>query len=56
VAAAVHRRMGGRSLASAETSWTDVNSILAYWAQLTRFRLCEQQGRAGCEQAKTGGL
>jgi hypothetical protein len=56
LAAAVDRRMGGRSMASAETSWADVNNILAYWAQLTRYRLCQQQGRAGCEQPKTGGL
>jgi hypothetical protein len=56
LAAAVDRRMGGRSMASAETSWTDVNNILTYWAQLTRFRLCEQQGRAGCEVPQTGGL
>ena len=56
LAAGVDKRMGGRSMASAETSWTDVNNILAYWAQLVRFRLCEQQARAGCEQPKTGGL
>jgi hypothetical protein len=56
LAAAVDKRMGGRTLASAETSWTDVNNILAYWAQLTRFRLCEQQGRAGCAPPQTGGL
>jgi len=56
LAAAVDKRMGGRSMASAETSWTDVNNILAYWAQLTRFRLCEQQGRAGCTPPQTGGL
>jgi Protein of unknown function (DUF3313) len=56
LAAAVDKRMGGRTLSSAETSWTDVNNILAYWAQLTRFRLCEQQGRGGCERLKTGGL
>ena len=43
-------------MASAETSWTDVNNILAYWAQLTRLRLCEQQGRAGCTPPQTGGL
>jgi Protein of unknown function (DUF3313) len=56
LAAGIDRRMGGRSLASAETSWTDVNNILAYWAQLVRFRLCELQGRAGCERPQTGGL
>jgi len=43
-------------MASAETSWTDVNNILAYWAQLVRYRLCQLQGGAGCEQPKTGGL
>jgi hypothetical protein len=48
--------MGGRSMASAETSWTDVNNILAYWAQLMRYRVCEQQGRADCPPPKTGGL
>ena len=41
LAAVVDQRMGGRSLASAENEWTDVNNILAYWAQQTRFRLCE---------------
>ena len=56
LAAAVDRRMGGRSMASAETSWTDVHNIFTYWAQLTRFRLCEQQARAGCERPQTGGL
>jgi hypothetical protein len=56
LAAAVDRRMGGRALNSAATEWTDVNNILAYWAQQTRFRLCELQGRAGCERPKTGGL
>jgi hypothetical protein len=54
--AAVDKRMGGRSMASAETSWTDVNNILAYWAQLMRYRLCEQQARSGCQPPKTGGL
>jgi Protein of unknown function (DUF3313) len=56
LAAAVDKRMGGRTLASAETSWTDVNNILVYWAQLTRFRLCEHQERAGCKPPQTGGL
>ena len=56
LAAAVDKRTGGRTLSSAETSWTDVNNILAYWAQLMRFRLCEQQARAGCAPPQTGGL
>jgi Protein of unknown function (DUF3313) len=40
LAAAVDQRMGGRALNSATTKWTDVNNILAYWAQQLRFRLC----------------
>ena len=56
LAEAVDRRMGGRALNSAATQWTDVNNILSYWAQQTRFRLCELQKRTGCERPKTGGL
>ena len=56
LAAAVDQRMGGRSLSSAANEWTDVDNILAYWAQQTRFRLCELQGRTGCERPQTGGL
>jgi hypothetical protein len=56
LAAAVDRRMGGRALNSAANEWTYVNNILAYWAQQTRFRLCELQKRPGCERPQTGGL
>jgi Protein of unknown function (DUF3313) len=56
LAAVVDERMGGRALSSAANQWTDVNNILAYWAQQTRFRLCELQDRAGCERPQTGGL
>jgi hypothetical protein len=56
LAAAVDERMGGRSLSSAANEWTDVNNILAYWAQQVRFRLCELQERADCERPQTGGL
>jgi hypothetical protein len=54
--AAVDQRMGGRALNSATTEWTDVNNILAYWAQQLRFRLCELQERTGCVRPQTGGL
>lgn len=54
--AAVDERMGGRSLSSATSKWTDVDNILAYWAQQTRLRLCELQERTGCERPQTGGL
>ena len=33
LAAAVDKRMGGRTMASAETSWADFNNILAYWGR-----------------------
>jgi Protein of unknown function (DUF3313) len=56
LAAGVDRRMGGRSLSSATTEWTDVNNILVYWAQQTRFRLCGLQERTGCERPQTSGL
>jgi hypothetical protein len=56
LAEAVDERMGGRALNSAANEWTDVNNILGYWAQQTRFRLCELQARAGCVRPQTGGL
>jgi hypothetical protein len=56
LAAAVDERIGGRSLSSAENRWADVDNILAYWAQLVRYRLCQEQGRSNCEQPQTGGL
>jgi hypothetical protein len=56
LAEAVDQRMGGRALNSAANQWTDVNNILSYWAQQTRFRLCELQERAGCQRPQTGGL
>ena len=56
LAAAVDERMGGRALSSAANEWTDVNNILAYWAQQIRFRLCQLQERTGCEPPQTGGL
>ena len=56
LAEAVDRRMGGRALNSAANKWTDVDNILSYWAQQTRFRLCELQERTGCVRPQTGGL
>jgi hypothetical protein len=56
LAEAVDRRMGGRALNSAANKWTDVDNILGYWAQQTRFRLCELQERTGCVRPQTGGL
>ncbi len=46
--AAIDRRIGGRTLNSAESSWADVEAIIDNWAELVRFRLCQAQERAGC--------
>lgn len=49
LAAAVDRRVGGRFLdAEVFDSWNDVHAALAYWAQLTRFRLCQLRKQSNC--------
>ncbi len=49
LAAAVDRRVGGRFLdREVFDSWNDVYGALKYWAQLTRFRLCQLRKQADC--------
>jgi hypothetical protein len=48
LAAGVDRRIGGRTLYSARSSWTDVENIGLYWARQLRYRLCQEQNREGC--------
>ena len=49
LAAAVDRRVGGRLLdAEVFDSWNDVHAALAYWVQLTRFRLCQLRKQSNC--------
>ncbi len=49
LAAAVDRRVGGRFLNSEVfDSWNDVHGALKYWAQLTRFRLCQMRKQTDC--------
>ena len=49
IAAAVDRRVGGRFLdREVFDSWNDVHGALIYWAQLTRFRLCQMRKHTDC--------
>ncbi|HSC57817.1 MAG TPA: DUF3313 domain-containing protein [Nitrospira sp.] len=54
LAAAVDRRVGGRFLdREVFDSWNDVHGALRYWAQLTRFRLCQMRKQADCVQPES---
>jgi hypothetical protein len=59
LAAAVDRRVGGKSLAGSTDSWADVETAFKYWAQRLRYRLCTERGAADCvlpgEQPQQGG-
>ena len=49
LAALVDRRVGNKKLeAEAFDTWGDVNEILEYWANQSRFRLCEARGGSNC--------
>jgi hypothetical protein len=48
LAAGVDRRIGGRTLYSAKSSWADVENNGLYWARQLRYRLCREQNREGC--------
>lgn len=48
LAAAVDRRVGGKSLAGSTDSWTDAETAFKYWAQRLRYRLCIERGAADC--------
>ncbi|HLZ34657.1 MAG TPA: DUF3313 domain-containing protein [Nitrospira sp.] len=49
LAAAVDQRVGGRFLnREVFDSWNDVHGALKYWAQLTRFRLCQMRKQTDC--------
>lgn len=54
LAAAVDRRVGGRFLdREVFDSWNDVHGALRYWAQLTRFRLCQMRKQTDCVQPES---
>ena len=49
VAAAVDRRVGGKSVTGAPTdSWEDVREAYRYWAKQLRYRLCTERGATDC--------
>ena len=49
VAAAVDRRVGGKSMSGAPTdSWDDVRQAYRYWAKQLRYRLCTERGATDC--------
>jgi hypothetical protein len=49
VAAAVDRRVGGKSVTGAPTdSWDDVREAHRYWAKQFRYRLCTERGATDC--------
>lgn len=48
LAAAVDRRVGGKSIEGSVDSWSDADAALQYWAQQLRHRLCVERGAGGC--------
>ena len=52
LAAALDKRVGGKQLRGVFTAWQDADSGLQYWAELTRYRLCQLRGGADCEKMK----
>jgi hypothetical protein len=48
LAAAVDRRVGGKSVVDSVDSWGDVDAAFQYWAQQLRYRLCTDRGAGGC--------
>lgn len=48
LAAAVDRRVGGKSIADSVDSWGDVEAAFQHWAQQLRYRLCTDRGVGGC--------
>jgi hypothetical protein len=48
LAAAIDRRVGGKSISGTTSSWDDVHKAFEYWARQLRYRLCTESGRQGC--------
>jgi uncharacterized protein DUF3313 len=48
LAAAIDRRVGGKSVSGTTDSWDDVHAAFEYWAKQLRYRLCTESGRQGC--------
>ncbi len=50
--AAVDRRGGTKSLSGVTNSWNDVEEAYRYWAEKTRYRLCQFRGGINCVEPK----
>jgi len=48
LAAAIDRRVGGKSISGTTNSWDDVHEAFEYWARQLRYRLCSESDRQGC--------
>ena len=49
LAAAVDRRVGGKSLGGSTDSWNDVRQSFVFWAKQFRYRLCTERGGSDCQ-------
>ena len=54
LAAAVDRRVGGKALSGIWDTWYNADEALKYWAQKTRFALCEARGGSNCVKPEEG--
>ena len=50
--AAVDRRGGTKSLSGVTNSWNDVEEAYRFWAEKTRYRLCQFRGDMNCVEPK----
>lgn len=48
IGAALDRRVGGKSLSTLWSTWNDANQGMKYWAQQTRFALCQERKGTDC--------
>ena len=48
LAAAVDRRVGGKTIKNFVDSWDDANSVLKVWSKMLRVRLCTFRGEKDC--------
>ena len=51
--AAADRRAGGKRLRGVTGSWDDVEETYRYWAEQTRWRLCQLRGGMECVEPKS---
>jgi hypothetical protein len=52
LAEAVDRRGGTKSLSGVTNSWNDVEEAYRFWAEKTRYRLCQARLGTGCVEPK----